>query len=240
MSMLSDMLKDVLSLVVPRLCPVCGERLHGGDAVVCPSCEITAPLTYLWVEPYNVMCERFWGLLPVERASAFFWYVEGSPWRKLIHNFKYNGRWRVAYDMGRWYGACLKEGGQFAEVDVVVPVPLHWRRHLRRGYNQSEYLARGIARELGVECDTGSVRRCRYNTSQVSHSATERWDNVEGIFKVRNAERLRGKHILLVDDVFTTGATIMSLGGEILSQVEDVRLSVAVLSTSRHSLHVAP
>ena len=186
------------------------------------------------------MCERFWGLLPIARASAFLWYVEGSPWRKVIHNFKYSGHWRVAYDLGRWYGVCLREGGLFSDVDVVVPVPLHWRRRLGRGYNQSEYLARAIARELGVECDVNSVLRCRYNSSQVKHSAAERWDNVENIFRVRKAKSLQGKHILLVDDVFTTGATIMSLGLEILSKVEGVKLSVAVLATSRHSLHVAP
>ena len=146
----------------------------------------------------------------------------------------------MAYDLGRWYGACLHEGGLFSAVDVVVPVPLHWRRRLGRGYNQSEYLARGVARELGVECDVGSVRRYRYNDSQVLHSAAERWDNVEGVFRVSRPERLRGKHVLLVDDVFTTGATIMSLGSAILSSVEDVRLSVAVLATSRHSLHIKP
>lgn len=238
--MLSDIFRDILSLVTPRVCPVCGEPLHGGDAVVCTSCEVMAPLTYFWLEQHNAMSSRFWGLLPIERASALFWYIEGSPWRKVIHNFKYNGRWRVAYDMGRWYGALLKEGGMFADVDVVVPVPLHWRRLLGRGYNQSEYLARGIARELGVECDTGSVRRCRYNMSQVSRSVAERWNNVEDIFKVRHAGRLKGKHILLVDDVFTTGATIMSLGSEILSKVDGARLSVAVLSTSHHSLNVVP
>ena len=238
--MLSNMLDDVLSLVLPRVCPVCGASLRRGGAVVCSMCEVEAPLTYLWAEQHNLMCERFWGLLPVERAAAFLWYVEGSPWRKVIHDFKYNGRWRTAYDMGRWYGACLKEEGLFSEVDVVVPVPLHWRRHISRGYNQSEYLARGIACELGVECDTGSVRRSRYNTSQVSHTASERWDNVEGIFRVCHPERLRGKHVLLVDDVFTTGATIMSLGSAILYAVGDVRLSVAVLATSRHSLHIAP
>ena len=239
MSMLSNLLVDALSLVFPPTCPVCGALLHG-RGVVCPSCEITAPLTNLWLEEHNPMCERFWGLLPVECASAFLWYVEGSPWRSMIHDFKYGGLWRVAYDMGRWYGACLHEGGLFAGVDVVVPVPLHWRRRLGRGYNQSEYLARGIARELGVECDAGSVRRYRYNDSQVSHSAAERWDNVEGVFRVSCPERLRGKHVLLVDDVFTTGATIMSLGSEIISKVEDVRLSVAVLATSRQSLHIAP
>ncbi len=240
MSMLSNLLGDALSLVFPPVCPVCGALLHSRDAVVCPSCEITAPLTNLWLEEHNPMCERFWGLLPIARASAFLWYVEGSPWRKVIHNFKYSGHWRVAYDLGRWYGVCLREGGLFSDVDVVVPVPLHWRRRLGRGYNQSEYLARAIARELGVECDVNSVLRCRYNSSQVKHSAAERWDNVENIFRVRKAKSLQGKHILLVDDVFTTGATIMSLGLEILSKVEGVKLSVAVLATSRHSLHVAP
>lgn len=240
MSMLSDMLRDVMSLIVPPTCPTCGKRLAAEGAVVCPMCEITAPLTNLWLEPHNAMCERFWGLMPVERAAAFLWYVEGSPWREMIHRFKYAGQWRVAYNMGRWFGAELRESGLYADVDVVVPVPLHLGRRLVRGYNQSEYIARGIARELGVGVDVRSVWRYRYNSSQTLHRKDERWDNVEGIFKVRRAEALRSKHILLVDDVFTTGATIMSLGSTILSAVEDVRLSVAVLATSRHSLHIKP
>lgn len=240
MSMLSDMLRDMLSLVVPPSCPVCGKPKPSGGAVVCPMCEVTAPLTNLWREPHNAMCERFWGLMPVERASAFLWYVEGSPWRDMVHRFKYGGEWRAAYDMGRWYGAELRESGLYADVDVVVPVPLHLGRRLWRGYNQSEYIARGIARELGVEVDARSVCRHRYNSSQTSQRADERWDNVEGIFRVKCPERLRGKHILLVDDVFTTGATIMSLGSTILSAVENVRLSVAVLATSRHSLRLKP
>jgi ComF family protein len=158
----------------------------------------------------------------------------------MVHRFKYGGEWRAAYDMGRWYGAELRESGLYADVDVVVPVPLHLGRRLWRGYNQSEYIARGIARELGVEVDARSVRRHRYNSSQTSQRADERWDNVEGIFRVKRPERLHGKHILLVDDVFTTGATIMSLGSTILSAVENVRLSVAVLATSRHSLRLKP
>ena len=238
--MLSNMLRDVMSLFVPATCAVCGKPLSAGEGVVCPMCEVTAPLTELWREPYNVMNERFWGLMPVERASAFLWYVEGSPWRRMVHDFKYAGRWRVAYDMGRWYGAELRESGLYADVDVVIPVPLHFRRRLSRGYNQSEYLARGIARELGVECDVRSVRRSRYNDSQVRHSIDERWNNVENIFEVVASQRLEGKHLLLVDDVFTTGATMMSLGEEILSKVSSVRLSVAVLATSRRSLRVAP
>ena len=116
-------------------------------------------------------------------------------------------------------------------------MPLHWWRQLRRGYNQSEYLARGIAEELGAKVDVRSVKRCRYNRSQTSRHKSERWENVEGIFKVKRPAVLEGKHILLVDDVFTSGATIMSLGKTILSASPTVRLSVAVLASSRKSLH---
>ena len=236
MSILSDIITDLRSLVVPRSCPICGGAMPRGETVVCTACEATAPLTMLWEERANAMHERFWGLLPVEEASALLWYVEGSPWRDAVHRFKYAGRWLSAYDLGRWYGALLKESGAYADVDVIVPVPLHWRRRLWRGYNQAEYLAEGMAREMGLEVDRRSLCRHRYNASQTSQSHSERWDNVESVFKVRRPAALAGKHILLVDDVFTSGATIMSLGQTILDAVPDARLSIAVLATPRKSL----
>ena len=240
MSMLSSLLYDVRSLFVPRSCAVCGGELPPSKHLLCSVCEATAPLTNLWLNKTNPMTERFWGLLPVEHASALFWYVEGSPWREAVHRFKYAGRWLSAYDMGRWYGALMRDAGAFADVDAVVPVPLHWWRQLRRGYNQSEYLARGIAEELGAKVDVRSVKRYRYNRSQTSRHKSERWENVEGIFKVKRPAALEGKHILLVDDVFTSGATIMSLGATILACSPAARLSVAVLASSRKSLHREP
>lgn len=237
--MLSDMLSDLRRIILPAVCPICGGRLPRGEAVVCSLCEATAPLTHLWLDVENPLRERLAGLMPIERAAAFIWYVEGSPWREAIHRFKYGNMWRTAYNLGRWYGACLKQSGLYDDVDVVVPVPLHWRRRLSRGYNQSEYLADGIARELGVKVDNQCVVRRHYNKSQASqpHHA-ERWDNVEGIFRVSSPDRLRGKHLLLVDDVLTTGATVISLGTTILSETENVRLSVAVLATPRQTLNV--
>lgn len=236
--MLSKILRQILSLFIPSSCPVCGSALDLGEGVICPSCEVTAPYTYLWREPYNAMDARLGGLLPVVHSAAFVWFVEGNAWREAIHSFKYQGRWRAAYDLGRRFGAELKESGLYADVDVVIAVPLHLRRRLRRGYNQSEYIARGIARELGVEVDTRSVVRRRYNATQTTKSVVERWENVEGIFSVRHAERLAGKHILLVDDVFTTGATIISLGSEILGSVGGARLSIATLAASRRGLNL--
>lgn len=236
MSILSSLIYDLRSLFIPRSCAVCGGVLPPSKHLLCSMCEATAPLTNLWQEPANPMMERFWGLLPIEHASALFWYVEGSPWRDAVHRFKYGGRWLSAYDMGRWYGALMRESGLYATVDAIVPVPLHWWRRMWRGYNQSEYIARGIARELGVKVLSHAVVRHRYNQSQTHQSVFRRWANVEGIFRVRRADELRGRHILLVDDVFTTGATIFSLGETILRTVPDVRLSVAVLATTRRSL----
>jgi len=136
--------------------------------------------------------------------------------------------------MGAWYGGELAAGGLYAGVDVVVPVPLHLRKRLHRGYNQAEYIARGIAESLGVPVDVHSVRRHRHNPSQALKEHRQRWENVRGIFSVRRPGRLCGKHILLVDDVLTTGATVTSCAEAILAAVPDVRISIA-----RHNLEVA-
>jgi ComF family protein len=136
--------------------------------------------------------------------------------------------------MGEWLGEELRESGNFGDIELVVPIPLHYRRRLRRGYNQSEQLALGVGREMGVKCDFRSVRRWQYNDSQTSKSRSERWDNVESIFEVRSADRLRGKHILLIDDVLTTGATMASCASTIIRACDgDVRISIASLSVSR-------
>jgi ComF family protein len=131
----------------------------------------------------------------------------------------------------------LIDSDNFEDIDLIIPIPLHFRRRLRRGYNQSEQLAIGVARKMGVAYDFRAVRRHLYNESQTLKSRTERWDNVEEIFEVRRAERLRGHHILLVDDVLTTGATITSCASAIIKACGgDVRISVASLAVSRRIL----
>ena len=240
MSILSDILWDITSLVAPRICPICHKELSQGEIAVCSLCEITAPLTNLWEERDNTMTQRFWGIIPVECAAAMFWYIDGSPWRGAVHHFKYGGAWLSAYNLGRWFGILLRQSGNFDDIDIVVPVPLHWARRMWRGYNQSEYIARGIAKELGAKVKTHSVRRHHYNRSQTSQNKSERWNNVEGIFKISNAKPLIGKHILLVDDVFTTGATITSLGETILKAIPDCRLSIATLATTHQSVGLKP
>lgn len=238
--MLSNMLWDITSLFAPHTCPICHGPILRDNLAVCTLCEITAPLTNLWEEADNAMTQRFWGIIPIQRAAALFWFVDGSPWRSAIHHFKYGGAWLTAYNLGRWLGRLLRQSGNFDDIDLVVPIPLHWRRRLLRGYNQSEYIARGIAEELGVKVDFRTLCRRRYNRTQTSRRSSERWGNVDGIFRVRNAERFSGKHILLVDDVLTTGATIISATESILSCSAECKISVAALATTRRSVGLKP
>lgn len=184
------------------------------------------------------MTHRLWGLIPVVHATAFFYFITDSGWRRLIHRFKYKGAWRLAREMGAWYGSYLAQSDLYHDVDVVIPVPLHWRKRLWRGYNQSEYLAEGIAGELSVGVDRRSVVRQRNNPSQALTSTDGRWENVRDVFQVAHPERLVGKHILLVDDVFTTGATIVSCAEEILRCAPDCRISIGVLAVSHRGLGI--
>ena len=234
---LKRLVSDTLSLLLPAHCPVCGEQLLEQEKFVCTACRYRAPMTNFWREPDNPMTRKFWGLLPIERASAFIWFIEESRWRDLIHTFKYRKGWLAAQRMGEWYGAEMMRAGALEGIDLIIPVPLHWRKRLARGYNQSEYIADGIARSSGVAVDKYSVRRTRNNPSQAQRSRNERWDNVEGIFKVVRADRLRARHILIVDDVFTTGATISSCAEAIIEACDgDVRISIATLAVSKRAL----
>lgn len=238
MSILSELWGDVRELLFPSLCPVCGERLERGERTFCTLCRTMAPLTGYWQEADNPVFRKFWGLLPVERASAFLFYVRSSGWRRMIHGFKYQGAWRSAREVGVWYGRCLKQSGDYDMIDVVIPMPLHPFRRCRRGYNQAEYLAEGIASQLGVPVDRRSVRRKRNTRSQTLHSHRERAENVEGAFAARYPERMKGKHILLVDDVLTTGNTVLSCAGEILRAAPDCRISIAALAVPRAEMGV--
>lgn len=230
------MLRDLAELFFPRRCPACGGAMAGRGEIICTQCAWEIPLTGFWEQADNPVAQKFWGHLPVEQASAFFYYTEASRFRELVRTFKYRGGWSLAERLGRWYGARMEQGGLYGGVEVVMGVPLHFRRRLTRGYNQSEYLAAGIAQALNRPVDHRSLRRKVNNPSQTRSKADERWDNVQGIFAVHRPERLAGKHILLVDDVLTTGATIISLAEEILCAVPDAKISIAALAVSKKGL----
>ncbi|MBE6195112.1 MAG: ComF family protein [Rikenellaceae bacterium] len=231
---ISGVVVDALSLVLPRTCIACGRTLLEAESCMCIACRYNMPTTNFAKQKSNPIKRLFENVMPIESAAALFWFVGGSEWQRIIHNFKYYNRWFFAQKMGEWLGEELRDSGNFEDIDLIIPIPLHFRKRLLRGYNQSEQLAIGVGRKMGVECNFRAIKRCRYNDSQTSKSNSERWENVDNIFEVRDSSKLRGRHILLVDDVLTTGATIGSCAHAIFDACGgDVRISVASLAVSR-------
>lgn len=237
MNFLHELYAGLLATAFPRTCCLCDAAIPGGTRFVCLRCRATTETLDLHTIPENEMTDKFWGRLPVARAAALLPYGENTLAERVMRLLKYDDRPGVGVNLGGWFGTVL--GGAdsvFGPVDVVVPVPLHPRKRRRRGYNQAERVGSGIARGLGgdVECLAGVVRRTRFTETQTRKSQFERLANVEGVFALTRGarSRLAGRHVLLVDDVMTTGATLESLGREVL-RAEPASLKVATLALAR-------
>lgn len=223
-----DLWDDFISLLFPRLCYACGNHLLRNESIICTSCYVSIPRTNYHLQAENPVAQLFWGRCLVEKAAAFSFYSRGSRIRNLIHKLKYSGVREIGCELGRIYAVALKSSGFTSDIDIIIPVPLHPAKKRMRGFNQSECISSGIAEVTGIPVDTGSLVRTVVTGTQTSRMRYDRWTNVEGIFRVADPGPLRGKHILLVDDVITTGSTIESCVNELL-KVEDLRVSVIAI-----------
>lgn len=187
---------------------------------------------------FNPMIQRAQSIRPqITHASALIFYDDGG-WRAMIHRMKYKGEWLSAFLMGRWLGEELALSPLYSDINLVIGVPLHPRRQLTRGYNQSYYIALGVAKSMGVKCSSRGVKRVRYNTSQVHVRRSERWRNVEQLFEVTNPKLFEGSNILIVDDVYTTGATMLSCAEAILDAAPTAKVSIATIAISRYEFGI--
>jgi len=229
MNWLYDLWDDFISLLFPRLCYACGNQLMRNENLICTECFVVIPRTnYHFIED-NPVAQLFWGRCLIEKAAAFSYYNKGSRIRKLIHNMKYNGIREIGYDLGRLYGLSLKTSGFINDIDIIIPVPLHPVKKRIRGFNQSETISMGIADATHLPVDLKSLARVLVSATQTKRSRYERWTNVEGIFQVLDSQTIMGKHVLLVDDVITTGSTIESCTNELL-KIEGVKVSAVALA----------
>lgn len=223
---------DLGSLIYDDGCIICGRSMQGELGSICLKCRFEMPTTRYLYTSNNPVKERFEMIAPIVEASSYLYFKTDDRWRKMVHRLKYGGEWRLGLTFGELYGAELRSSGLYDDIDLVVPVPLHIMKYLKRKYNQSEYIAEGIARELGVKVDRRALRRRRNNPSQTRQHAADRWLNVDDLFAVRNPERLENKHILLVDDVLTTGATLSSCLYALRRDVPTCRVSIATLAVA--------
>ena len=216
-------------LFFPRCCAVCGASLIEGEDTICTRCNIDMPRTNYHKMKDNPVERMFWGKFPLERATSFFFYRKGSDFRQVLHQLKYGGQKEIGAIMGRYMASELQASDFFHGVDVIIPIPLHKKKQQIRGYNQSEWISRGITAVTGIPVDTEAIIRRKNTETQTQKSALERWENVDGIFELNHADSLTGKHILIVDDVLTTGATTIACASR-LAEVEGIRISVLTLA----------
>jgi len=227
------MLNDFLSLVFPKVCYACGKSLFKNEDCICIYCHYHLPKTNFHLDPGNPVMKLFWGRINIHAASSLYLFNKGSKIQHLIHQLKYRGKSEIGISIGRYYGRELKAAPLFSPVTIVVPVPLHKTKLRKRGYNQSEVFAQGLAESLEIEDCRDALIRTRESYTQTKKSRYDRWKNVEGIFHITAPGRLTGKHILLVDDVVTTGSTLEACAGKIL-EIPGTKVSVVTIASTLH------
>jgi ComF family protein len=220
--------EDLLWLVYPRLCAACDTPLHTGEECICTFCRFHLPRTGFHRVKDNIVEKRFWGRVPFVAATSFFHFSKGEKVQRLIHRLKYNDVREIGISTGVWMGEELKEEPAFAGADLIVPVPLHARRLHERGYNQSALLAEGLSKSLGKPFSE-AMMRVRATSTQTRKHRYERFENVDRMFAVIDPLSLNNKHILLVDDVITTGSTLIACA-ECLLEIPGTKISIATMA----------
>ena len=223
------MIKNLLNLFFPKVCSACDNQLEANELYVCTFCRHELPLTNFESTTDNEVTKRLYGRVQLEHAYALFSFSKKGLVQHLIHNLKYKGQEEVGTFLGQWLGEELKEHRGFNNVDVIIPVPLHSKRMRQRGFNQVHKFGKALADALNCEFNTEILQKTKATTTQVFKDRLKRLINDETVFIVTDHYALKGKHILLVDDIITTGATIETCATA-LSKIEGITISVATMA----------
>ena len=229
MNALRSYLADFIALIFPQLCPACHASLMANEDLLCTECLYSLPFTNFHLQPDNIVAQQFWGKLAVEAAYTLYYFNKGGKVQNLVHQLKYNGQPRIGNLLGNMAGDQLKQNTVFATADVIIPVPLHKSRLKQRGYNQSACFADGLAQQLNATVEIDNLVRITDTKTQTHKSRFARFQNMQEVFTVLHPERLTNKHILLVDDVITTGATLEACA-QVLLDGGAGKLSIAALA----------
>jgi ComF family protein len=225
-------ISDFVSLFFPQLCLGCRRTLVFQEEYLCTHCYYSLPYTYFHLDRDNQAAKSLWGRVPTEAVASCFYFTYGSPMQQILHSIKYRNRPKAAQFFGRLYGEELKDAETFKDATLIVPVPLHRKRLRQRGYNQSEYFGKGLSESMGIKMRSSALKRIRHRKSQTTKSRYERYENTEGIFKVVRPKDIANQHIILVDDVLTTGSTLEACA-DVLLEVKGVRISIITLAFAK-------
>ena len=223
-------LYNFADLFYPRICLACGRSLLKEEEILCSYCDLQLPKTEFHLWKNNPVFRLFDGRVKIESAAVRYFFKKGGNVQNLLHNFKYRGYKDIGVKIGEDYGRELMLSPLFKETDYIIPVPLHYKKERMRGFNQSERFAFGLGLSMKAKSEVGNLVRIVHSSSQTKKSRWERWKNVNAVFELKNPERLKDKHILLVDDVITTGSTLEACIN-VIGQVENVKISVAAIAS---------
>lgn len=230
--LLQNATEGLLHLFYPQLCVFCNRSLNRDERTLCLHCILKLPRTNFHAHVENKASDIFIGRLPIVNTTSFVYFTKDGMIQDLLHSFKYEGKQELGRLFGMLLATELKECNWTNDIDAIVPIPLHKKKERKRGFNQAVLFADGIAETLNIPVVNGAVIRTKFTASQTTKSRIERIENVTDAFAVKNKESIKGKHLLLVDDVLTTGATIESCALELL-KVEGVKVSIATIALAR-------
>jgi len=202
------MFNDFFNLIFPKTCFACHTALLKYEKIICTSCQFYLPKTNFHLESNNNLNKVFWGRVDVKKAASFYYFNKGGKVQNLLHELKYKGAKEVGERIGELYGLELLNTDFLKGIDLIIPVPLHVKKLKKRGYNQSECFAIGLSKVTLISVQNNVLYRHEFSDTQTKKSRFNRWQNVSNIFNLKNSEKIKGMHILLVDDVITTGSTI--------------------------------
>lgn len=223
---------DLLRIVFPDVCEVCGSSLVRGEEVICLKCDMNMPRTRVHNDSFNIIHERLAGKTPIERAAGYFYYYRESDYAAIIHNAKYNGRPIIARKLAMRFAGELMADNFFDGIDIILYVPMFFLKKIKRGYNQSEYIAQGISQATNIPIGHNLISK-RSHSSQTKKNSYSRWLNAQGVYDVINSDELENKHVLIVDDVVTTGATLLACCDVVHNAVPSATISVLSLAVTR-------
>ena len=219
-------LNHIVNLFYPRVCAACGNLLMSNEETVCLTCRYLLPKTLYEKNADNPLAQMFYGQIEFHAVTAEFFFSKTGKVQHLLHQLKYEGNKDAGVFLGQQIGKSIKGAELFHGIDYLVPIPLHPKKEHLRGYNQSYVIAQGVEEIAGIPIMRDCLYRKVFTSTQTKKSREERWDNVKDIFDIKDYERLKGKHVLLIDDVLTTGATLLA-AGKMLSQISGIKISVA-------------
>ena len=225
----SKILNDINTILFPHRCFGCNARLYRGEKVLCALCRDELPITDHNYDTENAVDRAFYGRVPINKGASFLYFEEKGIVKNLIHNLKYRGQKQIGTFLGDWFGSRLKTTKNCPKIDLVIPVPLHPRKQRKRGYNQVDAFGRKLAAHLGAEFADSILLKNRHTPTQTTKNRWQRWKYQQGEYHVSQLEHIRGKRILLVDDVITTGATLESCT-KALQQASDVEVYLGTMA----------